>query len=72
VLTEAEGFPKLPDVEIGLIRARGRQSPIVDAMAQHVIESLDNLGPSGFGNGIADDQAAIRVRRNGVPVQSRW
>jgi DNA-binding transcriptional LysR family regulator len=72
VLTESEGFPKLPDVEIGLIRARGRQSPIVDAMAQHVIESLDNLGPTGFGNGLAEDQAAIRVRRTAGPIQPRW
>jgi DNA-binding transcriptional LysR family regulator len=68
VLTEADGFPKLPEVEIGLIRARGRQSPIVDAMAQHVIDSLDNLGPANF----PDDQAAIRVRRNAMPAQSRW
>jgi DNA-binding transcriptional LysR family regulator len=72
VLTESEGFPRLPDVEIGLIRARGRQSPIVDAMAQHVIESLDNLGPTGFGNGLAEDQAAIRVRRTAGPIQPRW
>lgn len=72
VLTEADGFPKLPEVEIGLIRARGRQSPIVDAMAQHVIESLDNLGPSRFGAGMTDDQAAIRLRRNAMPAQSRW
>jgi DNA-binding transcriptional LysR family regulator len=72
VLTDSEGFPKLPDVEIGLIRARGRQSPIVDAMAQHVIESLDNLGPTGFGNGLAEDQAAIRVRRTAGPIQPRW
>jgi DNA-binding transcriptional LysR family regulator len=72
VLSEADGFPKLPDIEIGLIRARGRQSPIVDAMAQHVIESLDNLGPTGFGNGLAEDQAAIRVRRTAGPIQPRW
>jgi DNA-binding transcriptional LysR family regulator len=72
VLTEADGFPKLPEVEIGLIRARGKQSPIVDAMAQHVIESLDNLGPTGFGNGMTDDQAAIRVRRSAMSAQSRW
>jgi DNA-binding transcriptional LysR family regulator len=72
VLTEADGFPRLPEVEIGLIRARGKQSPIVDAMAQHVIESLDNLGPTGFGNGMTDDQAAIRVRRSAMSAQSRW
>jgi hypothetical protein len=41
-------------------------------MAQHVIESLDNLGPTGFGNGMTDDQAAIRVRRSAMSAQSRW
>ncbi len=72
VLGEADGFTKLPDVEIGLIRARGRRSPIAEAMAQHVIESLDNLTTSGFGLPIADDQAAIRVRRPQASIQPRW
>jgi DNA-binding transcriptional LysR family regulator len=72
VLTEADGFPPLADVEIGLIRARGRHSPIVDAMAQHVIESLDNLGPPRFGMPMADDSAAIRLRRTPASMQPRW
>ena len=70
VLTEADGFPPLADVEIGLIRPRGRHSPIVEAMAQHVIESLDNLGPPRFG--MADDSAAIRLRRPPALTQPRW
>ena len=73
VLTEAEGFPKLNDVEIGLVRARGRNSPIVEAMAQHVIESLDNLNNTGFGLPLGEDHTAIRVRRpQGSAIQPRW
>lgn len=66
VLTEAEGFLPLPDVEIGLIRARGRRSPIIEAMAQHIIESLDNLTTPAF-------EQEIRVKRQaGSGLQPRW
>jgi DNA-binding transcriptional LysR family regulator len=43
VLGEAEGFPRLPHCEIGIIRSRGRQSPIADKLAEHIVSSLDNL-----------------------------
>ncbi len=37
VLTEADGFPRLPTCEIGMIRSRTRPaSPIVDALAEHI------------------------------------
>jgi DNA-binding transcriptional LysR family regulator len=65
VLGEADGFMKLPDVEIGLIRTRARRSPIVEAMAQHILESLDNLSQPGF-------EAEIRVKRSGSGLQPRW
>ena len=44
VLGEAEGFPRLPVCEIGLVRSWNRPaSPIVDALAEHIVSSLDNL-----------------------------
>jgi DNA-binding transcriptional LysR family regulator len=44
VLGEAEGFPRLPTCEIGLIRSRNRPtSHIVDALAEHIVSSLHNL-----------------------------
>lgn len=44
VLGEAEGFPRLPTCEIGLIRAQNRPpSAIVDKLAEHIVSSLDNL-----------------------------
>jgi DNA-binding transcriptional LysR family regulator len=44
VLAEADGFPRLPSCEIGLIRGKGRPpSAIVDKLAEHIVSSLDNL-----------------------------
>ena len=44
VLGEAEGFPKLPTCEIGLVRGRrGPAVAIVDKLAEHIVSALDNL-----------------------------
>lgn len=44
VLTPAEGFPPLPSVKIGLLRARGEASPLLDRVAEHVTQCLAALG----------------------------
>ena len=44
VLGEAEGLPKLPMCEIGIIRSSHNQaSPLVSALSEHIISALDNL-----------------------------
>jgi DNA-binding transcriptional LysR family regulator len=44
VLGDAEGLPKLPTCEIGLVRARrSPATPIVDKLAEHIVSALDNL-----------------------------
>ena len=44
VLGEADGFPRLPMCEIGIARSWNRPaSAIVDALAEHIVSSLDNL-----------------------------
>lgn len=44
VLGEAEGFPRLAPCEVALLRAPNRPAnPIVDALAEHIVSSLDNL-----------------------------
>ena len=43
VLSEAEGFARLPDVEIGILRGHTKQTAVVEALARHIVESLDNL-----------------------------
>jgi len=43
VLTAADGFPELPSCRIGLVRNPRESSPLADALAEHIISSLDNL-----------------------------
>ncbi|MGE0502835.1 MAG: LysR substrate-binding domain-containing protein [Rhizobiaceae bacterium] len=43
VLGEADGFGLLPDIRIGILRGHSTQSEIVDALARHITESLDNI-----------------------------
>jgi DNA-binding transcriptional LysR family regulator len=44
ILGLADGFPPLPTVRIGLLRQAGETSQLTDALASHIIQSLDNLG----------------------------
>ncbi|WP_011579531.1 MULTISPECIES: LysR substrate-binding domain-containing protein [Chelativorans] len=43
ILAEKDGFPKLPDCHIGIMRGRTNQTELVDALARHISESLDNI-----------------------------
>ncbi len=43
VLTAAEGFPELSSCRIGLVRNSHETSALADALAEHIILSLDNL-----------------------------
>lgn len=43
ILTEAEGFPELPSCNIGLLRSWHHWSPLMDALACHISESLGNV-----------------------------
>jgi DNA-binding transcriptional LysR family regulator len=43
VLTAADGFPELPSCHIGLVRNAHEGSSLADALAEHIILSLDNL-----------------------------
>jgi DNA-binding transcriptional LysR family regulator len=43
VLTPAEGFPELPSCRIGLVRNPHERSALADALAEHIVSSLDNL-----------------------------
>jgi DNA-binding transcriptional LysR family regulator len=44
VLGPSDGFPALPSCKIGLVRNRWESSPLCDALAQEIRQSLDNLG----------------------------
>jgi DNA-binding transcriptional LysR family regulator len=43
VLSMADGFPDLPSCVIGLVRNAHDSSALADALAEHIISSLDNL-----------------------------
>jgi DNA-binding transcriptional LysR family regulator len=43
VLTEEEGFPPLGEFSIGLVRAPGKSTSAIEALASHVKESLVNF-----------------------------
>ncbi|OYW60740.1 MAG: LysR family transcriptional regulator [Rhizobiales bacterium 17-65-6] len=43
VLGPADGFPPLPPCDIGLLRNRHEPSVLADALAQHIIQGLDNV-----------------------------
>lgn len=46
VLSEADGFPRLPACEIGMVRSWSKPaltSATVDKLAEHIVSSLDNL-----------------------------
>jgi DNA-binding transcriptional LysR family regulator len=40
VLGESEGFPRLPDYQVALLRARERPSPLLDHLEAHIVESF--------------------------------
>ena len=43
VLTSAEGFPELPPCRIGLLRSPHDGSALTEALAEHIVSSLDNI-----------------------------
>jgi hypothetical protein len=43
VLSPADGFPELPACHVGLVRNPHESSALADALAEHIISSLDNL-----------------------------
>lgn len=43
VLAAADGFPDLPSCHIGLVRNAHEGSTLADALAEHIVSSLDNL-----------------------------
>lgn len=43
VLSPADGFPELPSCRVGLVRNPHERSPLAEALAEHIVSSLDNL-----------------------------
>jgi DNA-binding transcriptional LysR family regulator len=63
VLGEADGFGALPDCRIGIMRGQTSRPEIVDAIARHISESLDNISvPMGEEAGSFDFAALAFAR----------
>lgn len=66
VLGDADGFATLPQFGIGIMRGHSKQTALVDALAQHIVESLDNISSPPPAALAAVDMAhlnAIRTKR---------
>ncbi len=66
VLGEADGFGALPEFGIGIMRGHAKQNAVVDALAQHIIESLDNISspqPGSMASVEISPFPAVRTRR---------
>lgn len=59
ILTSSEGYPELPPAEIGMIRRQGVPTALMDAITEHIAESLDNLASGGREEG-SDSQLPNR------------
>ncbi|MFC6490479.1 LysR family transcriptional regulator [Nitratireductor sp. GCM10026969] len=67
VLGENEGLPALPECRIGMMRGRTSQLEVADALARHIIESLDNISvPMAVNEAEGFDFASLphRARRS--------
>lgn len=73
VLGEADGFAPLRDCQIGILRGHTGQRDIVDAVARHISESLDNISVPGLSEEQAFDVAAMigRTKRAKASVVSQ-
>ncbi|MCB8838014.1 LysR family transcriptional regulator [Aurantimonas sp. VKM B-3413] len=45
ILGEYDKFPTLIDTEIGILRARAAEGPVITALVEHIRDSLANLAP---------------------------
>jgi DNA-binding transcriptional LysR family regulator len=78
VLGETDGFGTLPDCRIGIMRGHTSRPELVDALARHITESLDNISvPATEDSGTFDFAtaaiAAIRGKRlRSTQVMPGW
>lgn len=74
VLTEADGFGKLPECQIGIMRGQTEHPALVEALARHIAESLDNISvPIPDETGAIDLAAyAAAKQRRGAVTAAGW
>ncbi|MEW9807727.1 LysR substrate-binding domain-containing protein [Mesorhizobium marinum] len=63
VLSESDGFGALPDCRIGIMRGHSARADIVEAIARHISESLDNISVPLAEETAGFDFAALAAQR---------
>jgi DNA-binding transcriptional LysR family regulator len=65
VLSEADDFAALPDCRIGIMRGPTARADIVEAMARHISDSLDNISVPLAGEADGFEFAALAAAQRG-------
>lgn len=75
VLTEADGFPHLPDTEIGMLRGTNTERPVVEALIAHIRDSLQTTATPPARAAVAEPRpGAVRQAPRARPdlVAANW
>lgn len=55
VLSQADGFPPLPPVQIGIMKRAGLSSSLMNAISDHITACLDNITPASVDDDLETD-----------------
>ena len=55
VLSQADGFPALPPVQIGIMKRPGFSSSLMNAISTHITACLDNITPASMSDDMDSD-----------------
>ncbi|WP_337266184.1 LysR substrate-binding domain-containing protein [Oryzifoliimicrobium ureilyticus] len=77
VLSQADGFPPLPPVQIGIMKRPGVSLSLMNAITAHIAACLDNISPAvvdenlepDLGNGLVRQYPRLKISNGGL---SSW
>ncbi|ACE89870.1 MULTISPECIES: LysR substrate-binding domain-containing protein [Rhizobium] len=62
VLSQADGFPALPPVQIGIMKRPGVSISLMNAITAHITACLDNITPAVIDDGLDADVKSAQAR----------
>ena len=71
VLSQADGFPALPPVQIGIMKRPGFSSSLMSAITNHITACLDNITPAAANDDLDGDLSGLRIGR-GRQIVPSW
>ena len=71
VLNQADGFPALPPVQIGIMKRPGFSSSLMSAITNHITACLDNITPAAANDDLDGDLTGLRIGR-GRHIVPSW